>query len=87
MNAGECLSQCLGPDVNESNVRFTVNDKGDIRFGLGAIKGVGENAVKSIIDERRANGPYKDIYDFVERNNLHQVNRKNFEGLASVRST
>jgi DNA polymerase-3 subunit alpha len=74
--------QVLGPDVNESNVRFTVNSRGDIRFGLGAIKGVGENAVKSIIDERTENGPYRDIYDFVERNDLHQVNRKNFEGLA-----
>ncbi len=86
---GQFMDECrrmsilvLGPDVNESNVRFTVNNKGDIRFGLGAIKGVGENAVRSIMDERRANGPYKDIYDFVERNDLHQVNRKNFEGLA-----
>ncbi len=74
--------QVLGPDVNESNVRFTVNNKGDIRFGLGAIKGVGENAVHSIIEERVKNGPFRDIYDFVERNDLHQVNRKNFEGLA-----
>jgi DNA polymerase-3 subunit alpha len=74
--------QVLGPDVNESNVRFITNDKGDIRFGLGAIKGVGENAVKSIIDERNTNGPFGDIYDFVERNNLHQLNRKNLEGLA-----
>ncbi|HER10173.1 MAG TPA: DNA polymerase III subunit alpha [Bacteroides sp.] len=71
----------LGPDVNESNVRFTVNDNGDIRFGLGAIKGVGENAVKSIIEERRRSGPFRDIYDFVERNDLRQVNRKNLEGL------
>ena len=45
-------------------------------------KGVGENAVRSIIEERKKNGPFKDIYDFVERNDLHQVNRKNFEGLA-----
>jgi len=74
--------QVLGPDVNESNVRFTVNDKGDIRFGLGAIKGVGENAVQSIIEERIKNGPFRDIYDLVERNDLHQLNRKNFEGLA-----
>jgi DNA polymerase-3 subunit alpha len=74
--------QVLGPDVNESNVRFTVNEKGDIRFGLGAIKGVGENAVKSIIEERTRNGVFRNIYDFVERNDLHQVNRKNFEGLA-----
>lgn len=73
--------QVLGPDVNESNVRFTVNDKGDIRFGLGAIKGVGANAVQSIIEERGENGPFRDIYDFVERNKLQQVNRKNLEGL------
>ncbi len=72
----------LGPDVNESHARFIVNDKGDIRFGLGAIKGVGANAVRSIIEERISNGPFGDIYDFVERNDLHQVNRKNFEGLA-----
>jgi DNA polymerase-3 subunit alpha len=74
--------QVLGPDVNESNVRFITNERGDIRFGLGAIKGVGENAVKSIIDERTAHGPFRDIYDFVERNDLHQLNRKNLEGLA-----
>jgi DNA polymerase-3 subunit alpha len=74
--------QVLGPNVNESNVRFITNEKGDIRFGLGAIKGVGENAVKSIIEERNVNGPFRDIYDFVERNDLHQLNRKNLEGLA-----
>jgi DNA polymerase-3 subunit alpha len=86
---GQFMDECrrmgisvLGPDVNESNVRFTVNDQGNIRFGLGAIKGVGENAVRSIIEERISNGPFKDIYDFVERNDLHQLNRKNFEGLA-----
>jgi DNA polymerase-3 subunit alpha len=86
---GQFMDECrrmgiavLGPDVNESNVRFTVNDKGNIRFGLGAIKGVGENAVRSIIEERISNGPFSDIYDFVERNDLHQLNRKNFEGLA-----
>ncbi|MCP4312922.1 MAG: DNA polymerase III subunit alpha [Bacteroidetes bacterium] len=73
--------QVLGPDVNESNVRFTVNENGDIRFGLGAIKGVGANAVQSIIEERAKQGPFRDIYDFVERNDLHQVNRKNLEGL------
>jgi len=86
---GQFMDECrrmsievLGPDVNESNVRFTVNSQGNIRFGLGAIKGVGENAVRSIIEERIKNGPFGDIYDFVERNDLHQVNRKNFEGLA-----
>jgi DNA polymerase-3 subunit alpha len=86
---GQFMDECrrmgisvLGPDVNESNVRFTVNNKGDIRFGLGAIKGVGENAVRSIIEERISHGPFRDIYDFVERNDLRQLNRKNFEGLA-----
>ena len=86
---GQFMDECrrigisvLGPDVNESNARFTVNDKGNIRFGLGAIKGVGGNAVQSVIEERISNGPFRDIYDFVERNDLHQVNRKNFEGLA-----
>jgi len=86
---GQFMDECrrmgiavLGPDVSESNVRFTVNNKGNIRFGLGAIKGVGENAVASIIEERIKGGPFRDIYDFVERNDLHQLNRKNFEGLA-----
>ena len=74
--------QVLGPDVNESNLKFTVNAKGDIRFGLGAVKGVGENAVQSIIEERRKNGPYKPIFDFVQRVNLNACNRKNMEGLA-----
>ena len=74
--------QVLGPDINESNVRFITNDQGDIRFGLGAIKGVGENAVKSIIEERQEGGTFTDIYDFVERNDLRQLNRKNLEGLA-----
>ncbi|MFZ5940997.1 MAG: DNA polymerase III subunit alpha [Bacteroidota bacterium] len=72
----------LGPDVNESNVRFTVNRNGDIRFGLGAIKGVGEAAVQGLINERKKGGLYKDIYDFVERNELSTVNRKTMEGLA-----
>jgi DNA polymerase-3 subunit alpha len=86
---GQFMDECrrmgisvLGPNVNESNVRFTVNDKGNIRFGLGAVKGVGEHAVGSIIEERIKNGPFRDIYDFVERIDLRQVNRKNFEGLA-----
>ena len=71
----------LGPDVNESFLRFTVNKKGDIRFGMAAIKGVGASAVQHIIEEREENGPYKDIFDFVERVNLTTVNKKNFEGL------
>ena len=72
----------LGPDVNESLLKFSVNRKGDIRFGLGAIKGVGESAVLSILNERKANGEFKDIFDFVQRVNLSSCNRKNIENLA-----
>ena len=81
----ECKSmgiQTLGPDVNESNLKFSVNAAGDIRFGMGAIKGVGENAVECIIKERKENGPFKNIFDFVQRVNLSACNRKNIEGLA-----
>ena len=60
----------LGPDVNESNLKFTVNNDGNIRFGLGAVKGVGEAAVQSIVEERNTNGPFKGIFDFVQRVNL-----------------
>lgn len=72
----------LGPDVNESNYKFTVNKDGNIRFGIGAIKGVGENAVKKIIEERTQNGHYKDIFDFIERVSLQTVNKKSIEALA-----
>lgn len=72
----------LGPDVNESVPTFGVNGKGDIRFGMAAIKGVGENAVLSIVEERKNNGPYKGIFDFVQRVNLTSCNRKNIESLA-----
>lgn len=72
----------LGPDVNESLLKFSVNRRGDIRFGLGAIKGVGESAVQSILSEREKNGPYKSIFDFVQRVNLSACNRKNIENLA-----
>ncbi|MGB4291250.1 MAG: DNA polymerase III subunit alpha [Bacteroidales bacterium] len=74
--------EVLGPDINESDVKFTVNKDGNIRFGLGAIKGVGENAVMQVIDEREKNGPYRDIYDFVSRVNLNTLNRKNIEAMA-----
>jgi DNA polymerase III subunit alpha len=74
--------EVLGPDVNESNVKFTVNRDGNIRFGLGAIKGVGESAVLQLIDEREKNGLYKDIYDLVERVNLNSLNKKNLEAMA-----
>lgn len=72
----------LGPDVNESNEKFGVNKKGEIRFGLGAVKGVGVNAVSAIIHERMQNGPFKDPYDFVERVNLSACNRSAIENLA-----
>ena len=81
----ECKSMginVLGPDVNESRRKFSVNKGGDVRFGLCAVKGVGENAVQCIIDEREANGPFKSIFDFVERVNLTACNRKNLECLA-----
>jgi DNA polymerase-3 subunit alpha len=74
--------EVLGPDVNESYVKFTVNKDGNIRFGLGAIKGVGESAVLQLIKERENNGLYKDIYDLVERVNLNSLNKKNMEALA-----
>ena len=72
----------LGPDINESRRTFSSNTKGDIRFGLAAVKGVGEAAVDSIIEEREKNGRYKDIYDFMERVNYTVVNRKCMENLA-----
>ena len=72
----------LVPDVNESSRSFAVNKKGQIRFGLGAIKGVGEAAVDSIVEERKARGEYKDIFDFVARINSRQVNRRCLESLA-----
>ena len=70
------------PDINESTEKFGVNKKGEIRFGLTAVKGVGANAVKAILLERNANGPFKDIYDFVERVNLGACNRSAIENLA-----
>jgi DNA polymerase-3 subunit alpha len=81
----ECKSmgiQVLGPDINESMLKFSVNKTGNIRFGLGAIKGVGESAALSIMDERARNGPFKDVYNFVERINLASCNRKCVEALA-----
>jgi len=72
----------LGPDINESMRTFSSNAAGDVRFGLAAVKGVGAAAVESIIAERKANGPFKDIYDFVERVNYSLVNRKCLENLA-----
>ena len=74
--------ETLGPDVNESYQKFGVNKKGEIRFGLAAIKGIGDGVAQAIIDEREQNGPFKDIFDFVQRVNFSQVNRKAFESLA-----
>lgn len=81
----ECLAMginVLPPDVNESMMKFSVNDEGNVRFGLAAIKSVGQNAVNDIIAERNKNGRYKDIFDFVERVNLSSCNKKNIEALA-----
>ncbi len=73
--------EVLGPDVNESLLHFTVNRNGNIRFGLGAIKGVGENAVLHLIEEREKNGPFKNIWDLAERANLNTVNKKMLEAM------
>lgn len=72
---------CMGPDVNESRQKFSANKKGEVRFGLGAIKGMGDAAAQAIIDEREKNGQYKDIFDFVQRVNLSSVNSKALESL------
>ena len=72
----------LGPDVNESQMGFGVNKKGEIRFGLSAIKGMGTGAAMAIVNEREKNGVYKSIFDFAERIDLSNVNRKAFESLA-----
>ncbi|MDI3528092.1 MAG: polymerase subunit alpha [Tenuifilum sp.] len=74
--------QVLGPNVNESQIKFAVMPNGDIRFGLGAIKGMGENAAQNIIDVRTKGGKFKNIFDFFERVNLQTVNKKNLEVLA-----
>jgi DNA polymerase-3 subunit alpha len=71
----------LSPDVNESKYQFSVNKRGEIRFGLGAVKGVGEAAVHSIVEERTKNGAFKNIFDFVKRINLRAANKKTLENL------
>ncbi|MFA5573579.1 MAG: DNA polymerase III subunit alpha [Brumimicrobium sp.] len=71
----------LGPDINESNFKFTVNKDGAIRFGLGAIKGVGEAPVEAIVQERIENGPFKDIFDVTKRVDNSKCNKKAYEGL------
>ncbi|MBQ6096508.1 MAG: DNA polymerase III subunit alpha, partial [Bacteroidales bacterium] len=73
--------EILAPCVNESDINFSVNEKGQIRFGLSAIKGMGEAAAQVIISEREKNGPYKDIFDFLDRIDMKAINRKNLEVL------
>jgi len=82
---GECKRMGLvvkGPDINESEVNFSVNKKGEIRFGLGAIKGIGEAATIEIIRERKETGPYANIFDTTSRVSLRTVNKKSLEALA-----
>ncbi|APD06094.1 DNA-directed DNA polymerase [Flavobacteriaceae bacterium UJ101] len=74
--------EVLGPDINESNYRFTVNDRGAIRFGMGAVKGVGEGAVAAIVKERKENGLYNSVVDAVKRIDLRAANKRAFENLA-----
>lgn len=73
--------QAYGPDINESYLKFSVNNHGHIRFGLGGIKGVGEAAVEAILKERAERGEYTSIYNFMQRVNLNTCNRKNIENL------
>lgn len=70
-----------GPDVNESEINFSVNKKGDIRYGLGAVKGVGEAAVESLIEERTKSGAFSSIFDFMRRCNLRTINKRVMENL------
>ena len=76
--------QVLGPDVNESDMKFTVNRKGEIRFGMAGIKNVGEAAVMSITDERKKNGPFAGIFDFTRRISSHYINKRCMESLAKA---
>lgn len=71
----------LGPDINESLKGFAVNKKGEIRFGLGGLKGVGEAAIEALIEERKKNGAYKDIFDFIKRVSQRAANKKSIESL------
>jgi DNA polymerase-3 subunit alpha len=84
MSLNECKGsglEVLPPDINHSVYRFTVNDKGQILYGLGAIKGVGEGAVQGIIAERDANGPFRDLFDFCRRIDTRRVNKRVLEAL------
>ncbi|VAW25321.1 DEDDh 3'-5' exonuclease domain / DNA polymerase III alpha subunit, partial [hydrothermal vent metagenome] len=71
----------LGPDINESYLKFAVNKEGAIRFGMGAIKGVGASAVEAIVKERKKNGPYTSIFDITKRVDLRAANKRAFDGL------
>jgi DNA polymerase III subunit alpha len=73
--------QVLGPDVNESYLKFTVNKDGNIRFGLAAVKGIGAGIVEALVQERDSHGPFKDIYDMVERISLKTLNKKVVEAM------
>ncbi len=80
----ECKSmglEVLGPDINESYLKFSVNKQGAVRFGMGAIKGVGSSAVKAIIKERKENGHFTSIFDVTKRIDLRAANKKAFDGL------
>ena len=72
----------LGPDINESIASFTSDQSGNVRFGLAAVKGVGEGAMQTIVQEREQGGKFANIYDFMERINMQAVNRKNIENMA-----
>jgi DNA polymerase III subunit alpha len=73
-----------GPDINESDVKFAVNTRGEIRYALSAIKGVGEAAVESLVLERKTNGPYKNYFDLMRRGNLRTINKRVIENLANA---
>ncbi len=75
--------EVFGPDINISVKKFTVDEDNNVRFGLAAIKGVGENVVEHFVQLREEDGPFKDIYDFAERVDFHIVNKKNIEALAA----
>ena len=70
-----------GPDVNESMINFGVNKRGEIRYGMGSVKGVGEAAVESLIEERKKSGPFRDLFDFMRRCNLRTINKRVMENL------
>ncbi|UCE94945.1 MAG: DNA polymerase III subunit alpha [Flavobacteriaceae bacterium] len=73
--------EVLGPDINESYYKFSVNNQGAVRFGMGAIRGVGEGAVRAIVDERKENGNFRSIFDVTKRVDLRAANKKAFDGL------